>query len=82
MSPEKLEYKFRSYLHHGEIPRDITNKNFLKKMIEEREINYDHSADKRSERYTKKKLSFFNKELLPEYIKNNFVKFENWFYKN
>ena len=54
----------------------------LKIPIEEREINYDHSADKRSERYTKKKLSFFNKELLPEYIKNNFVKFENWFYKN
>jgi len=82
MSPEKLEYKLRSYLHHGEIPRNITERTFLEKMIKEREINYDHAADKRSERYTKKKLSFFNKELLPKYIKDNLIKFDNWFYKN
>tara|TARA_B100001769_G_C22033947_1_gene555592 strand:+ start:179 stop:1048 length:870 start_codon:yes stop_codon:yes gene_type:complete len=81
MSPEKLEYKLNSYLHHQEIPKDM-NKDTIAELIKKKKLNYDHSADKRSNRYVEKDLSFFNVELLPEYIKTNKLKFNEWFYKN
>ena len=81
MSPENIEYKLRSYLHHTEIPKDL-NKENLENLIKNKKLNYDHSADKKSDRYTEKDLSFFDKNLLPNYIKNNLEKFQNWFHKN
>ena len=80
MSPEKLEYKLKSYLHYQEIPQSM-NKDNIAELINNKKLNYDHYADKRSNRYIEKDLSFFNADLLPDYIKNNKYKFDEWFYK-
>ena len=80
MSPEKLEYKLKSYLHYQEIPQSM-NKDNIAELINNKKLNYDHYADKRSNRYVEKDLSFFNADLLPDYIKNNKYKFDEWFYK-
>ena len=40
---------------------------------------YDHSADKSQDRFKNSKpLNEFDKNLLPEYIKNNQKKFKEW----
>ena len=78
MSPEKLEYKLKSYLHHPDIPKNI-NKESLTNLIQKKKLNYDHTADKRSNRYIEKDLSYFDKKLLPNYLKKNMHKFSEWF---
>ena len=78
MSPEKLEYKLKSYLHHPDIPKNI-NKESLTNLIQNKKLNYDHTADKRSNRYIEKDLSYFDKKLLPNYLKKNMHKFSEWF---
>ena len=42
-------------------------------------IMYDHSADKKSDKYSKRiKLSELEFELLPSYVKKNKIKFKEW----
>ena len=82
MSAEKIVYKLKSFLHHADTPIEHLNKKNFEIFIKDRIINYDHSADKKSDRFTSKELSFFDYNLLPDYIKNNNSKFQEWFYKN
>ena len=81
MTAEKLEYKLKSYLHHPEIPQNVDKKS-LSDLILSKQLNYDHQADKKSNRYIKKDLNIFDLNLLPNYIKNNKDKFSEWFSKD
>ena len=79
MNEEQLIYKLQSYAHHAEFPKDNLNKEFLKNLINERKMIYDHTADKSADKYSKKiNLDVFNLEYLPNYIKNNKEKFSEW----
>ncbi len=79
MDEEKIVYKLKSFLHHADIPDNLFDKNLFKKLIEEKKIMYDHSADKSSrDKFKKVSLSQFDYQLLPEYIKENKEKFNNW----
>ena len=79
MTEEQLIYKLKSYAHHAEFPKDNLNKEFLKNLINERKMIYDHTADKSADKYSKKiNLDVFNLEYLPNYIKNNKEKFSEW----
>ena len=79
MDEEKIVYKLKSFLHHADIPDNLFDKNLFKKLIKEKKIMYDHSADKSSrDKFKKVSLSQFDYQLLPEYIKENKEKFNNW----
>ena len=79
MNEEKIIYKLKSYLHHADFPENLLDKDIFKNLIKEKKIMYDHSADKSKDRFKNNKpLNEFNKNLLPEYIKNNQEKFKDW----
>ena len=79
MDEEKIVYKLKSYLHHADFPENLLDKDIFKNLIKNKKIMYDHSADKSQDRFKNSKpLDEFDKNLLPEYIKNNQDKFKDW----
>ena len=79
MNEEKIIYKLKSYLHHADFPENLLDKDIFKNLIKDKKIMYDHSADKSQDRFKNSKpLNEFDKNLLPEYIKNNQEKFKDW----
>lgn len=79
MDEEKILYKLKSYLHHADFPEELLKKEIFFKLINEKKIMYDHSADKKSNRFeNSKQLHEFDKNLLPEYLKNNLIKYSDW----
>ena len=79
LNEEQIVYKLKSYGHHADFPKDLLNRDLFRKLIDERMIMYDHSADKKSDKYSKRiKLSELEFELLPSYVKNNRIKFKEW----
>ena len=79
MDEEKIIYKLKSYLHHADFPENLLDKDIFKNLIKDKKIMYDHSADKSQDRFKNRKpLNEFDKNLLPEYIKNNQEKFKDW----
>lgn len=79
MNEDLLVYKLKSYLHHADFPEELLDKNIFSKLIKEKKIMYDHSVDKSGKKFDNKKiLSEFEKDLLPNYIKENFAKYKNW----
>ena len=79
MDEEKIIYKLKSYLHHADFPENLLDKDIFKNLIKDKKIMYDHSADKSQDRFKNRKpLNEFDKNLLPEYIKNNPEKFKDW----
>ncbi len=78
-SPEELEYKMKSYLHHREFDLNPLNLDDIKKIMENKKAIYDLSADKRVKKIgLGNKLEKCNLEILPEVIKSNLDKYRKW----
>jgi len=78
-SPEDIEKKFSNYLHHQEFEYSGLNLNDLKKIINEKKILYDHSVDQSVKKLTTSKtLKKVNLSHMPNYIKNNYEKYNDW----
>ena len=78
-SPEELEYKMKSYLHHREFDLNPLNLDDIKKIMENKKAIYDLSADKRVKKIgSGNKLEKCNLEVLPEVIKSNLDKYRGW----
>tara|TARA_Y100000590_G_scaffold335145_1_gene381443 strand:+ start:13 stop:891 length:879 start_codon:yes stop_codon:yes gene_type:complete len=78
-TPEDIEKKFSNFLHHQEFEYSGLNLSDIKKMVKEKKILYDHSADKTSYKWTgSKTLKKVELNQLPEYIKNNYEKYNKW----
>ena len=78
-SPEELEYKMKSYLHHREFDLNPLNLDDIKKIMENKKAIYDLSADKRVKKIgSGNKLEKCNLEILPEVIKSNLDKYRRW----
>ena len=78
-SPEELEYKMKSYLHHREFDLNPLNLDDIKKIMENKKAIYDLSADKRVKKIgLGNKLEKCNLEVLPEVIKSNLDKYRKW----
>ena len=78
-SPEELEYKMKSYLHHREFDLNPLNLDDIKKIMENKKAIYDLSADKRVKKIgSGNKLEKCNLEVLPEVIKSNLDKYRKW----
>ena len=78
-SPEELEYKMKSYLHHREFDLNPLKLDDIKKIMENKKAIYDLSADKRVKKIgSGNKLEKCNLEVLPEVIKSNLDKYRKW----
>ena len=78
-SPEDIEKKFSNFLHHQDFEYSGLNLNDIKKMVKNKKILYDHSADQRDFKWTgSKTLKKVDLNQMPDYIRENFKKYEKW----
>ena len=69
----------KNFLHHLEYEESGLGVEDVKKVIAEKKVFYDHSADKRERKWNNStKLVKEDISLLPEYVKNNREKFNDW----
>ena len=80
-SPEGIEIKHRSYLHHYEFEESLLNLNNIKNIMKNKKAIYNLTADKNNENkigngvYLKK----FDHSYLPKFIMKNKIKYDEWF---
>ena len=81
-SPENIEKKLKSYLHHAEYELNPLGKEKISRLIVEKKAVYNLNVDSRGNKFEKgaqlKKLDF---NLLPQYVKDNIDKFKDWIEK-
>ena len=77
---EELERKFLNDENHSEFEKNINSKKDIIYNFNNNLINYNHSADKKSEnRFKKTKLENIDNRMLPRYVTENKKKYLNWF---
>ena len=78
-SPENIDFKMKNFLHHLEYEESGLGVEDVKKIMEEKKVFYDHSADKKQKKWnTGASLIKENDNSLPDYITLNKEKFKNW----
>ena len=79
-SAENIDFKMRNFLHHLEYEESGLDIEQLKKLISEKKIMYNHSADKKdvNKWSNTKNLEKISISQLPPYIKKNIAKFGDW----
>jgi beta-1,4-mannosyl-glycoprotein beta-1,4-N-acetylglucosaminyltransferase len=78
-TPEELEKKLLNFAHHYEYEESGLNLKNLKELMAEKRVMYDHNADQKDYKWSGKSiLKKIEKNLLPEYIANNLLKFDKW----
>ena len=81
-TPEEIEKKLKSYLHHREYELNPIGVKKIKKLIKQKETIYNLKIDQRLNQFGGgNKLSKVNINILPKYISENKDKFENWIEK-
>jgi len=77
--PEDLEKKMLNFLHHVDYEQSNLNLGDLKKLIKEKRVMYDHSMDKKGNKWLAgEKLRTLNIKEMPEYIISNLEKYKVW----
>ena len=77
--PEDLEKKLLSFLHHVDYENSGLELHDLKNLMNQKRVMYDHSLDKRENKWGRgKKLQTIKIDEMPEYIKNNINKYKPW----
>ena len=78
-TPEDIEKKLLSFVHHHDYEKSGIKLNELKEIINEKKVMYDHSKDKKGYKWGKgKKLQTINVDLMPKYISKNLDKYKPW----
>ena len=81
-TPEAIEKKLKSYLHHIDYDIDPIGVNRIKKIVEDKKAIYDLKADQRQSKFNaQNELIKIDNTLLPSYILENIDKFEDWIEK-
>ncbi len=81
-TPEEIEKKLKSYLHHREYELNPIGVKKIKKLIKQKETIYNLKIDQRLNQFGGgNKLSKVNINILPKYISENKDKLENWIEK-
>ena len=74
-----LEKKLSNFLHHVDYENSGLNLEDLKRLMEEKKIMYNHSIDKRGNKWGEgEKLKPIKIEEMPEYIIQNINKYKSW----
>ncbi len=82
-TPEEIDKKLRSYLHHIEYEQSNIGPKEIDKMIKEKKPVYDLMANSSEAKdRSKMKLKTVNTRELPIYLQKNKEKFNQWILKN
>ena len=77
--PVEIFYKLSNFMHHLEFEYSGLTLSDMEKMVSEKKILYDHNAKQEDKKYTGlQNLVKADNSLLPEYILNNFEKYNDW----
>jgi beta-1,4-mannosyl-glycoprotein beta-1,4-N-acetylglucosaminyltransferase len=77
--PEDLEEKLTNFLHHVDYQESGLDVNDLKRLINEKKIMYNHSTDKKGNKWGDgEKLEIIKLDKLPKHIKDNQNKYIKW----
>ena len=78
-SPKDLERKMLNFAHHYEFEQSGINLDDLKKLMKNKVIMYKHNADQKEDKWSGgSKLEKIDVSILPDYIKLNLNKFNEW----
>ena len=78
-TPEEIEKKLKSYLHHREYELNPIGVDKIKNLIEQKKTVYNLKTDQRSNQFNSgNKLNKIDINLLPEYILENKDKLKKW----
>ena len=78
-SPEEIEHKLKSYLHHREFDLNPLSVKEINQIMKNKQAIYDLKVDKRVNKIGRgTKLEKFEFEKLPKYIQENKKEFERW----
>ncbi len=78
-SPKQIDFKMKNFLHHLEYEESGMGVEDVEKIINQKKIFYDHSADKREKKWSSGvKLIKETDGFLPQYILDNREKFKIW----
>ena len=81
-SPENIEKKLRSYLHHAEYELNPMSIEKISKLIEEKKAIYNLKVDSKLNKFDQgNKLKKLDLNLLPQYVKDNISIFNDWIEK-
>jgi beta-1,4-mannosyl-glycoprotein beta-1,4-N-acetylglucosaminyltransferase len=79
-SPKDIHFKLSNFAHHLEYEESNLKIEDLEKMIKERKISYNHSLDKKGNKWNSSiSLKKVNDEFLPDYLNKNKSKYKIWF---
>ena len=79
-SPKDIHFKFSNFAHHLEYEESNLKIEDLEKMIKERKISYNHSLDKKGNKWNSSiSLKKVGDEFLPDYLNKNKSKYKIWF---
>jgi len=81
-SPENIEKKLKSYLHHVEYEINPIGIEKISKLIKEKKTVYNLKVDSRLNKFDEaNKLKKLDLSLLPQYVKDNISMFNDWIEK-
>ena len=82
INPKDIVYKLSNFGEHNEFETTGMSEEDFKKCIENGELFYDHSADKKAsakEKVSKKVKLEKNSKNLPDFLLNNKDRYKEWF---
>ena len=78
-TPEELEKKMLNFLHHVDYKQSGLTLEDLKKLMIEKKVMYDHTIDKKKNKWKEgKRLKTSKLTEMPDYINENISKYVNW----
>jgi beta-1,4-mannosyl-glycoprotein beta-1,4-N-acetylglucosaminyltransferase len=78
-SPEDIENKYLNFLHHQDFEYSGLKLDDIKKMVKDKKILYDHSADQRDFKWKgSTDLKKIDLSELPDYLRENSSKYDEW----
>ena len=78
-TPEEIEHKLKSYLHHREFDINPMSVQEIENIIKNKQAIYDLKVDKKVNKIGNgSKLIDYPMSKLPVYLKNNVEKYKNW----
>ena len=78
-TPENIEKKLKSYLHHVDYDRNPLGIKKIAEIIKSNKAIYDLNIDQRKNKFfSNNQLTKIDLELMPNYIKENSLKFDKW----
>ena len=77
--PKDLKKKLSNFLHHVDYQNSGLNLTDLKKLMREKKIMYNHSVDKKGNKWGEgEELQALKLDEMPKYIKENQDKYKTW----